>query len=252
MIAHYLGLDHIGHKTGPLGPHMVPKQKEMDGIVKQIYTAIETKKHLSKTLLVLVGDHGMNNGGNHGGSSDGETSTALLFMSPKFKSIDRTRALSKHAKASQRLTGRIKAPSEPRAGTEYDFYSKVSQSDLVPTLSGLLGLPVPRNNLGVFIPEILSLWHDMIEVTIENPGVQLLYRNALQMLEIVKATFPSDEFVRIVGMTRSMETCSLRQRDGARLQCLWSRAQRLLLATSLDRRVNVEQQQTALTDVCDY
>ena len=60
MVLHYLGLDHIGHKTGPRGPSMLPKQQEMDGIVRQIYEAMEKEPHLQSTLLVLCGDHGMN------------------------------------------------------------------------------------------------------------------------------------------------------------------------------------------------
>jgi ethanolaminephosphotransferase len=58
---------------------MVPKQKEMDDMVRTIYSAIENEDHLANTLFVLCGDHGMNEGGNHGGSSEGETSPALVF-----------------------------------------------------------------------------------------------------------------------------------------------------------------------------
>lgn len=144
MIMHYLGLDHIGHKTGPKGPHMIPKQKEMDGIARQIYEAIENEEHLSNTLFVLCGDHGMNEGGNHGGSAPGETSPALVFMSPKIKKItefmDRT------------------SPVEPK--DEFDYHKKIEQSDIAPTLAGLLGFPVPRNNLGVFIEEFMHFWDD--------------------------------------------------------------------------------------------
>ncbi len=84
MILHYLGLDHIGHKSGPRSPNMAGKQREMDEIVHEIYLAMETHEHLKDGLLVLSGDHGMNEAGNHGGSSLGEASTALVFVSPKF------------------------------------------------------------------------------------------------------------------------------------------------------------------------
>ena len=66
---------------------MIPKQREMDGIVKQLYKSLETIVHLDSTLLVVCGDHGMNDAGNHGGSAPGETSPALIFISPKLKSI---------------------------------------------------------------------------------------------------------------------------------------------------------------------
>ncbi len=125
-----------------LSPNMVPKQIEMDGIVQQIYTAMAASKHLRSTLLVLCGDHGMNDAGNHGGSSPGETSTAMLFISPKFRDI----------------TSGLSCPGN--STDDFQFYNSVEQSDIVPTLAGLLGFPVPQNNLGVFIPDLLKLWKD--------------------------------------------------------------------------------------------
>lgn len=157
MILHFLGLDHIGHKAGPeryfpmttltstsahfrCSPNMLPKQREMDDVVQQIYQAIESKDHLQSTLFVLCGDHGMNDAGNHGGSAPGETSPALVFMSPKFKSIS-------HG---------LDCPLV--VAEDYRYYTVVEQSDIVPTLAGLLGFPVPLNNLGAFIPDMLSFW----------------------------------------------------------------------------------------------
>lgn len=119
---------------------MVPKQAEMDEVVKQIYRAIESEEHLQSTLLVLCGDHGMNDAGNHGGSAPGETSPALVFMSPKMQSISQ-------------------GSECPLAVAEdYRYYTVVEQSDIVPTLAGLLGFPVPLNNLGVFVPDLLEFW----------------------------------------------------------------------------------------------
>ena len=124
---------------------MEPKQAEMDDIVHQIYLAIETKDHLHSTLLVLCGDHGMNDAGNHGGSAEGETSPALVFLSPKFPGV------FKGANCPITLPG-----------SGFQYYRKIEQSDIVPTLGGLLGFPVPLNNLGVFIPELLSFWSEGI------------------------------------------------------------------------------------------
>ena len=41
MILHYLGLDHIGHLSGPTSPLIAPKLREMDAIVHKIYKAME-------------------------------------------------------------------------------------------------------------------------------------------------------------------------------------------------------------------
>lgn len=120
---------------------MIPKQTEMDEIVQQIYTAIESEEHLQNTVLVLCGDHGMNDAGNHGGSGEGETSPALCFISPKLKGISQG----------------FPSPLAPASG-QFGFYKTIEQSDIAPTLAALLGFPVPLNNLGIMIPEFLDFW----------------------------------------------------------------------------------------------
>lgn len=120
---------------------MIHKQREMDSIVTQVYTALEREEHLKSTLFVLCGDHGMTDAGNHGGSSVSETSPALLFISPALKDMG----------------VRNESPVEPSGDLQY--YRTVEQTDITPTLAGLLGLPIPRNSLGMFIPELLQMWH---------------------------------------------------------------------------------------------
>ncbi|KAI9686314.1 MAG: major facilitator super transporter protein, partial [Bogoriella megaspora] len=185
LILHYLGLDHIGHKAGPRSPNMVPKQREMDSIVETIYESMlggedGSAPPLDRTLLVLCGDHGMNEGGNHGASSEGETSPALVFVSP---------LLGMLGAGDGPLEGELGRPSPitPKSGTDYQFYHTVEQSDIVPTLAGLLGTPVPKNNLGVFIEGLLGFWEDEAQL-------QLLLQNARQMLNIVQATFPGEDY----------------------------------------------------------
>lgn len=122
---------------------MIPKQAEMDIVVRTIYHAIENQEHLKSTLLVICGDHGMNEAGNHGGSSEGETSPALVFISPKLRSI------------SDGLECPIAIPD----GT-FEYYRKVEQSDIAPTLAGLLGFPIPKNNIGIIIQGLLPFWNE--------------------------------------------------------------------------------------------
>ena len=87
MILHYLGLDHIGHLAGPHSPLIRPKLVEMDKIIEMIYRTALKQDHErnSSTLMVLCGDHGMSDGGSHGGSSFAETTTPLVFMSSLYK-----------------------------------------------------------------------------------------------------------------------------------------------------------------------
>jgi ethanolaminephosphotransferase len=82
----------------------------------------------------------MNDAGNHGGSAPGETSPALVFVSPKLKTI------------APKLE--VPAPFQE----DFQYYTTIEQSDIAPTLGALLGFPVPRNNLGAFIPDFLPFW----------------------------------------------------------------------------------------------
>lgn len=216
MIMHYLGLDHIGHKAGPLSPNMLPKQKEMDNIVKEIYEAMELNYHLEDTLLVVAGDHGMNSAGNHGGSAPGETEPALVFISPKFMHLKKPI---------------YTAPTNPNQGTEFEFYRKVAQNDVVPTLSALLGIPVPRNNLGILLPEMLAFWESKFSGTGLNVAAELLYRNALQMLAIIKAKFgDSDAWAYDPRTQGSIQMDCHGLEDEKRLTCRW-----LLVRDALSR-----------------
>jgi len=178
---------------------MIPKQIEMDNMVEEIYSAIENEDHLENTLFVLCGDHGMNEGGNHGGSAPGETSPALVFMSPKIKKITQSRDK--------------KSPTTPRDGSEFEYYNKIEQNDIAPTLAGLMGFPVPKNNLGVFIEDFLYLWDDGVD------RIQLLLRNARQMKRIVEATYPSLSFDDEVKES----VCDKPSSSGENLACKWQK-----------------------------
>lgn len=114
----------------------------MDGIVKEIYESITNNPAMASTLLVLCGDHGMNDAGNHGGSSAGETSPALVFASPKMRQLGR----------------RFDAPASPQSENEFAFFQTIEQSDIAPTLAALLGFPVPQNNLGTLVVDFLDFW----------------------------------------------------------------------------------------------
>ncbi|RHZ49410.1 major facilitator super transporter protein [Aspergillus turcosus] len=201
FIMHFLGLDHIGHKAGPNSRHMMPKQREMDSIVAQIYAAIEEQEHLQSTLFVLCGDHGMNDAGNHGGSSPGETSPALLFISPKFQ------------------TRKSPEDSPVEAFSDLQYYRTVEQMDITPTLAGLLGLPIPLNSLGVFIPEFLMMWDN------DSHRIDILLRNAKQMLNAMKGTFPDID----VEASTTPHGCDKQLPTGpAKVQCAWFQALQLV------------------------
>ncbi|KAK4580497.1 mannose-ethanolamine phosphotransferase gpi13 [Recurvomyces mirabilis] len=128
IFGHYLGVDHAGHRYGPDHPAMTDKLKQMDGVFRRMIDNLD-----EETLLVVMGDHGMDVKGDHGGESDDEIEAALWMYSKRG-------VFGYHGDepASPPLTAKERA---------------VGQIDLVPTLAYLLGLPVPFNNLGRPIAE---------------------------------------------------------------------------------------------------
>jgi phosphatidylinositol glycan class O len=128
IFGHYLGVDHAGHRYGPDHAAMAAKLAQMDQVIRRTMDAID-----DDTLLVVFGDHGMDSKGDHGGESDDEVEAALWMYSKK-GIFGRTSA---------------EAVEPPRTAKE----RPVPQIDIVPTLSLLLGLPIPFNNLGSPIEE---------------------------------------------------------------------------------------------------
>lgn len=131
IFGHYLGVDHAGHRYGPNHPTMASKLQEMDRVIRDIISSID-----DDTLLVVMGNHGMDIKGDHGGESDDEVEAAL-WMYSKRGIFGRT--------SKEGLIPPKHAKERP-----------VPQIDLVPTLSLLLGMPIPFNNLGSPIEEAFA------------------------------------------------------------------------------------------------
>lgn len=128
IFGHYLGVDHAGHRYGPDHSATNAKLREMDTVLREIVAMID-----KDTLLVVMGDHGMDVKGDHGGESDDEVEAALWMYSKK----------GVFGRGHNGFTG------PPATAKE----RPVGQIDLVPTLSLLLGMPIPFNNLGSPIAE---------------------------------------------------------------------------------------------------
>ena len=139
LIGHFLGVDHVGHRVGPDHPTMLAKQKQMNHVLQNVVDALD-----KDTLLIVLGDHGMDHKGDHGGDGDLEVSAGLWIYS-------KGPILSSKNPPTSHLPHKT-FPGEPAP------HRSVQQIDLVPTLSLLLDLPIPFNNLGTVIPELF--WRD--------------------------------------------------------------------------------------------
>ena len=114
VVAHFLGVDHVGHTHGAWNEVMTRKLLQLDGVVQRTVAALD-----DDTLLVVMGDHGndsqrlrelarrcpvvfvffrcclkelarapcrgagMTSSGNHGGATADEVTSALLVVSKR-------------------------------------------------------------------------------------------------------------------------------------------------------------------------
>ncbi|KUI64907.1 GPI ethanolamine phosphate transferase 3 [Cytospora mali] len=131
LVGHLLGVDHAGHRYGPAHTAMTAKLRQMNDFIRDLAATID-----DHTLLVVMGDHGMDPKGDHGGESDDEIEAALWMYSKK-PVFGRTKP--------EYVTPPSTAKTRP-----------VNQIDLVPTLALLMGIPIPYNNLGAPIEEAFA------------------------------------------------------------------------------------------------
>ncbi|KAK4308569.1 hypothetical protein Pmani_019745 [Petrolisthes manimaculis] len=177
LLAHFLGVDHCGHRYGPTHTQMTRKLTEMNDIIKSVAKTI-TKD----TLLVVIGDHGMTQTGDHGGDSGLEVTTTLFLYSP---------ALSVPQQAPQ---------SVPQ---------HVAQVDLVPSLAVVLGVPIPYSNLGQVMNEML-VTAGMSKDEADTKYTDALSLNIKQVQRYLTAyrdlgnTYPEDLWQRLKTLNQSM------------------------------------------------
>eukprot|EP00792_Barthelona_sp_PAP020_P005692 TRINITY_DN2756_c0_g1_i2.p1 TRINITY_DN2756_c0_g1~~TRINITY_DN2756_c0_g1_i2.p1 ORF type:complete len:747 (+),score=161.52 TRINITY_DN2756_c0_g1_i2:29-2242(+) len=124
MMTHLLGMDHVSHIYSAKHELIHAKLNEYDKYLKEIVDTIHSwsDEEQKKTLLIIGGDHGMTDDGNHGGDSWPEINAGIFFYSPK-------RNYKKQV-------------------------SHMSQEALVPTIAPLLGVPVPFSNVAEIVPEL--------------------------------------------------------------------------------------------------
>nr|CAD7577302.1 unnamed protein product [Timema californicum] len=146
LIAHFLGVDHCGHRYGPYHHEMSRKLKEMNSVISDVLEAIE-----NNTMLFVIGDHGMTNTGDHGGSSEAEVTAAMFVHSP-----------------SSLIN--LQSMEGPKT---------IRQVDLVPSLATLLGVPIPFSNLGGVVLDVLPSSQDSLRDA--QVALQATWNNIEQM-----------------------------------------------------------------------
>ena len=166
-ILHYLGLDHIGHLSGPKSPLIPKKLGEMGDVIREISSALFKKpwKENLPPMILVLGDHGMADAGGHGGASLVETVTPVVALFP--------------SQFSKGNANRKKQKAHP---------SLIKQHDLASTLSLLTGVAIPQNNIGTFNFGLLQNFLPN-EEGVEKRKQFMCFYNLEQISSCMKAQF---------------------------------------------------------------
>ena len=73
LVCHFIGIDHAGHTFYANHSEIERKVKDTQEILWDVVNAMD-----DDTVLLLYGDHGMTNDGNHGGGTQNELKTVLF------------------------------------------------------------------------------------------------------------------------------------------------------------------------------
>jgi predicted AlkP superfamily pyrophosphatase or phosphodiesterase len=190
IIAHFLGVDHCGHRYGPLHIEMKRKLNQMDDVIQNI-TLLFNKINSSSSLLMVIGDHGMTQQGDHGGDQLNEIETAMFIYTNKenYFLLNQTKEIS------------------------------VSQIDLVPTLSWFLHILIPFSNLGMIIIDIIPIEQRYIAMKLNFQQIEIY-------LKYISLTIPlSDKLQQLRADLRTIFISFNRQNNLTMIENLFQKFQ---------------------------
>jgi len=134
LAAHLLRLDHMGHVAGLDSGKVLHAIEDVDRFLVHVMHNID-----DDTMLLFAGDHGMTKEGTHGDGTAQETDTAIVafykkgFMKYKHKKNDKIAKIMK---------------------SMHETDDQIHQKDLAPTLSMLMGLPIPFSSMGQILNDL--------------------------------------------------------------------------------------------------
>ena len=147
LVGHFLGVDHAGHTFGVESPAMASKLDENDADVRAVSAMMASNESFDRAVLIVMGDHGMTIHGDHGGGTSDETDSFLFLQHP--------RAAARFAQLSNNSRLRDIGPTwSPDVNLQ-----TMPQIDFAPSLSFVLGLPIPFGNLGTVPRRFFEVVH---------------------------------------------------------------------------------------------
>ena len=132
-----------------------------------------------RTILIVMGDHGMTLRGDHGGGTPDETDSFLFAHHPRAAAAAAA-AVAEEASEND-LDAHAQTTKSTRRATSPEDIETMPQVDFAPTLSLLLGLPVPFGSLGTVPRRLWDVAHAGGRVRSEGGGhVDERYARALE------------------------------------------------------------------------
>jgi phosphatidylinositol glycan class O len=182
LIAHFLGVDHAGHRHGRGHPEMRRKLGDMNDVLEELVSKLE-----EEAVLVVLGDHGMTITGDHGGDTDDEVDAGLLVYS--------------------------KSANFRRSSAD------ASQIDLVPTLAWLTGVPIPMSNVGTMIWDLLPVDEDFQIAEYSTTAAAANYLQVKAFLDNYPLLgFPADERKALKKLSDQIAAVSCEEEVPSRLK----------------------------------
>ncbi|KAG6616207.1 putative GPI ethanolamine phosphate transferase [Phytophthora cinnamomi] len=162
IFCHYLGIDSNGHAHRPNSKDYLNNIKLVDELVEKTYRMVEEFfGYDGRTAYVFTADHGMGLKGAHGDGDPANTRTPLVVWGAGVqgpmqveKGAEFEIDLPTQSRAQVRAQLQAQEEQEQAAVDEWGALNKllrkdVMQADVAPLISALLGLPYPRNSVGV-------------------------------------------------------------------------------------------------------
>ncbi|KYQ91842.1 phosphatidylinositol glycan [Tieghemostelium lacteum] len=189
IFLHLLGLDTNGHAYRPNSVEYYENIRVVDRGIENICKQIEEfYGNDGKTSFVFTADHGMSNRGSHGDGERSNTETPLVawgagVRGPLSVQYQMERIKKLRGKGNEHILVNPETPENWKLS--HLMRSDVSQADIAPLMSTLIGVPPPLNSVGVLPTEYLG--------TSDQYTTDALLANTLQIWEMYSQKSSSKE-----------------------------------------------------------
>ncbi|CAK5059492.1 unnamed protein product [Aphanomyces euteiches] len=157
---HFLGIDTNGHAHRPHSREYIANVALVDRLVEGIHNMLEDFFKDDKTAYIFSADHGMSHQGSHGDGAPSNTRTPLVVWGagvqpPTKATVDDKFHFDVPSHSHDQVFAQLHAHKIQEAAALKDWHlssfvrKDVLQADIAPLAAALLGLPYPRNSVGV-------------------------------------------------------------------------------------------------------